>query len=62
MTQLEESTKDEYGLNHHGPTLHEASKIIQDPLQVPIRPIMRARAKCFKEALNGLMCGLWSQA
>ena len=27
----------------------------KDPLQVPVGPITRARAKKFKEALNGLI-------
>ncbi|KAK8299183.1 hypothetical protein V6Z11_D05G306100 [Gossypium hirsutum] len=37
-------------------------QIIQDILQVPIGLITRARAKHFREALNGLMRGFWSQA
>ncbi|PPD91519.1 hypothetical protein GOBAR_DD11544 [Gossypium barbadense] len=35
---------------------------MQDPLQIPVGPITRARAKRFKEAFNGLMHGLWNQA
>ncbi|GMN58163.1 hypothetical protein TIFTF001_027259 [Ficus carica] len=33
-----------------------------DPVQVPIGPITRARAKKFKDALNGLIQATWSQA
>jgi hypothetical protein len=32
-----------------------------DPLEVPIRPITRARAKKIKEALNGLVQNIWSK-
>ena len=34
----------------------------KDPLQVPIGPITRARAKKFKEAPNGLIQGLWADS
>ena len=34
----------------------------KDPLQVPVGPITRARAKKFKEALNGLIQGLWADS
>jgi hypothetical protein len=34
----------------------------KDLIQVPIGPIMRARAKKFKDVLNGLMQELWAQA
>ncbi|KAM7519337.1 hypothetical protein LguiB_018299 [Lonicera macranthoides] len=33
-----------------------------DPIQVPVWPITRARAKKFKEALNGLIQATWAQA
>ena len=33
-----------------------------DPIQVPIGPVTRARAKKFKDALNGLIRATWSQA
>ncbi|KAM7486464.1 hypothetical protein LguiA_002473 [Lonicera macranthoides] len=33
-----------------------------DPIQVPVGPITRARAKKFKEALNGLIQATWAQA
>lgn len=52
---------DEHGSNHQSPTLQEITKIMLDLLQVPFGPITRARDKCFKEALDGLMCGLWSK-
>ena len=32
-----------------------------DPIQVPIRPVTRARAKKFHNALNGLIQGIWAQ-
>jgi len=32
-----------------------------DPLEVPIGPITRARAKKLKEALNGLVQNIWSK-
>ena len=32
-----------------------------DPLEVPIGPITRARTKKLKEALNGLVQNLWSK-
>jgi hypothetical protein len=32
-----------------------------DPLEVPIRPITRARANKLKEALNGLVQNIWSK-
>ncbi|KAH1064490.1 hypothetical protein J1N35_029477, partial [Gossypium stocksii] len=54
--------EDELGSNHHNPTLYKAFKIIQDLLQIPIGLITRARAKRFREALNGLMRWFWSQA
>jgi hypothetical protein len=33
----------------------------KDPLEVPIGPITRARAKKLKEALNGLVQNIWSK-
>ncbi|GMN48249.1 hypothetical protein TIFTF001_017440 [Ficus carica] len=33
-----------------------------DPVQVPVGPVTRARAKKFKDALNGLIRATWSQA
>ncbi|KAK3189264.1 hypothetical protein Dsin_028825 [Dipteronia sinensis] len=32
----------------------------RDPLHVPVGPITRARAKRFKEALNGLIQNTWA--
>jgi hypothetical protein len=32
-----------------------------DPLEMPIGPITRARAKKLKEALNGLVHNIWSK-
>lgn len=34
---------------------------VADPIQVPVGPITRARAKKFKEALNGLIYEIWNQ-
>ena len=34
----------------------------KDPVQVPIGPVTRARAKKFKELLNGLIQEAWAQA
>ena len=34
----------------------------RDPLQVPAGPITRARAKRFKEALNGLIQDTWADS
>ena len=34
----------------------------KDPLQVPVGPITRARAKKFKAALNGFIQGLWADS
>ncbi|KAH1038120.1 hypothetical protein J1N35_039863 [Gossypium stocksii] len=51
--------------NGNGPRFQNltqrAQKVLLDPLQVLVGPVTRARAKSFKEALNGLMCGFWSQ-
>ncbi|KAE8008528.1 hypothetical protein FH972_005031 [Carpinus fangiana] len=33
-----------------------------DPIQVPIGPVTRARAKKFQNALSGLIQGIWGQA
>ena len=33
-----------------------------NPIQVPVGPITRARAKKFKEALNGLIQATWAQS
>ena len=33
-----------------------------DPIQVPIKPLIKARAKKFKEALNGLIQATWAQS
>ena len=34
---------------------------VADPIQVPVGPTTRARAKKFKEALNGLIREIWNQ-
>ena len=34
----------------------------RDPLHVPVGPITRARAKRFKEALNGLIHDTWADS
>ena len=36
--------------------------LLKDPVQVPIGPVTRARAKKFKELLNGLIQEAWAQA
>ena len=36
--------------------------IPRDPLHVPVGPITRARAKRFKEALNGLIQDTWADS
>ena len=33
----------------------------RDPVQVPVGPVTRARAKKFREALNGLIQATWAQ-
>ena len=33
----------------------------RDPVQVPVEPVTRARAKKFREALNGLIQATWAQ-
>ena len=33
-----------------------------DPIQVPVRPVTRARTKKFKEAFNGLIQATWTQS
>ena len=33
-----------------------------DPAQVPVGPVTRARAKKFKEVLNGLIQATWAQS
>ena len=35
---------------------------LKDLVQVPIGPVMRARAKKFKDVFNGLIQELWAQA
>ncbi|KAH1091331.1 hypothetical protein J1N35_018588 [Gossypium stocksii] len=55
-----ESLKVEIGPNINGSFAQGMSRTLQDPLQVPIRPITRARAKRFREALNGTIRGLWN--
>jgi hypothetical protein len=35
---------------------------LKDLVQVPIGPVTRARAKKFKDVLNGLIQELWAQA
>ncbi|KAH9649300.1 hypothetical protein KPL70_025934 [Citrus sinensis] len=37
-------------------------KAYSDPIQVPVRPVTRARVKKFKEALNGLIQATWAQS
>ena len=37
-------------------------EIYLDPIQIPVGPVIRARAKKFKEALNGLNQATWAQS
>ena len=37
-------------------------KAYSDPIQVPVGPVIRAREKKFKEALNGLIQATWAQS
>ncbi|KAH9724612.1 Endonuclease [Citrus sinensis] len=37
-------------------------EVYSDPIQVPIEPVTRARAKKLKEALNGLIQATWAQS
>ena len=37
----------------------ENQQAFKDPLHVPIRPIIKARSKKIKEALNGLIQEIW---
>ena len=39
----------------------KATKNIHNPIQVPIEPVTRARAKKFKYVLNGLIQEVWAQ-
>ena len=38
-----------------------ANKWSMDPIQVPIGPVTKARAKRFKETLNGLIQHIWAE-
>ena len=44
---------------------HQVKQVVSstssDPLQIPSRPITRARAKRFKEALNRLIQDMWAK-
>ena len=40
-----------------GPT----NKWNANPIQVPVHPIIRARAKKFKETLNGMILNIWAE-
>ena len=37
-------------------------ELLKDPLHVPVGPITRARSKKIKEALNGLIQGIWADS
>ncbi|KAH1082790.1 hypothetical protein J1N35_022551 [Gossypium stocksii] len=39
----------------------DSSKIAIDPIELPMRPITRARAKRFKEAISGLIDQVWGE-
>ena len=41
-------------------TLGNGAEFAQDPLSLPSGPITRLKAKCFKEALNGLIQENWA--
>jgi hypothetical protein len=48
---------------HHSTTNDEdQGTTSKDLIQVPIGPVTRARAKKFKDVLNGLIQELWAQA
>lgn len=56
----DEPLKADIRLSIHDPITHGGPKALQDPLQLSIGPITRARDKKFKEALYGLIRGLWN--
>ena len=35
--------------------------VTKEPIQVPIGPVTRVRAKRFKESFNGLIQGIWTE-
>ena len=43
---------------------NDENKVVvpRDPLHVPVGPIIRARAKRFKEVLNGLIQDTWADS
>ena len=54
--------------NHFEESRDDATRRVQvvssassDQLQIPIRPIIRVRAKRFKEVLNGLIQDMWAK-
>ena len=40
----------------------ENHKAFKDPLHVPVGPIIKARSKMIKEALNGLIQEIWNDS
>ncbi|KAK5840091.1 hypothetical protein PVK06_008960 [Gossypium arboreum] len=38
------------------------TRVGTEPIELPIRPITRARAKRFKEAISGLIDRIWGEA
>ena len=40
---------------------HDAIQPSKDPLEVPVGPVTRLRAKKFKEAFNGLLQDTWAK-
>ena len=50
------------GILFHKKTDENKGATSRDPLHVPVGPITRARAKRFKEALNGLIQDTWASS
>jgi hypothetical protein len=50
------------GAGHADHTHGNGAEVAQDPLSLPSGPITRLRAKCFKEALNGLIQENWANS
>ena len=59
---MEEKVSDEVELDVCATIDENRKASTKDPLQVPVGPITRARAKKFKDALNGLIQGLWADS
>ena len=51
----------DYELNYRD-IIDENQQVFKDPLHVPVGPIIRARSKKIKEALNGLVQEIWADS